>query len=273
MATEEKQPQTSALAVADSNETAWRIAQSAPRRDLSEIWKEVKQELEFAPEYAEEAWYSIPYKDKSGKITPVEGISIHGATALIRAWGHNACGGGIREDHGDKVICRGVFYDHMNNVQFYKEVSVSRYQQTKGGGTYRLMGKHWDNAVQSGISKAMRNAGLHGMPEYMKEKFFKLAKQLSMMDKKGAPVQTTAQKLMKAEEGFVKRFKITAEVYEKYVDALQVGGPEELLVHLKGLYSGLTSGEITVDSVFGEKPEEKKVMTPPEEKTEEPIAF
>lgn len=254
------------LQVADSNETAWKIAQSAPRRDLEEIWKELKSEIDFAPDYAENCWYSIPYKDsKTGKTVPVEGVGIHGATALARAWGHNACGGGIREDSSDRVICRGVFYDHMTNTQFYKEVTVNRYQISRDGKTYRLVGKHWDNAVQSAISKAMRNATLHGIPEYLKEKFFDLVKASTTKSgiKGGTAAMTPKQRVDKAREEFKNKFKITAEQFDAYLVTTET---EDVVAHLKGLYSGLQTGETTIQETFGGPPEGEKAVQPPQEK-------
>lgn len=268
--TTETLPQKSAapaLAVADSNETAYRIAQSAPDRNFAAIWKNIEQEMVFAPEYAEDAWYSIPYKGGAG---PVEGIGIRGFECLARAWGHCASGGGIREDQGDKVICRGIFYDHKTNQQFYKEVMVNRYQVDKDGKTYRLVGKHWDNAIQSAVSKAQRNAGLEGLPQAIKEKFFTLAKKLTLAPKAvkaGEKVKTVKEKIEDAKNEFIKKFGITAENFSDYVNGTNYDNDDDLFAHLKGLYTGLKSGEYNTQEVFGVAPPVtgKPVMTKPVE--------
>lgn len=255
------------IALADSNQTAWEIAQKSPPRSLEAIWKQVEDELRFAPECAEKSWYSIPYTDKkTGRKIPVEGVGIHGSSILVRAWGHCASGGFIREDSGDKVICRGMFFDHKSNSQFAKEVIVNRYQISSNGKPYRLVGKHWDNAVQSGVSKAQRNASLQGVPEFLKDRFFSLAKKLTLADK-GNEKLTTQQKINLAKSHFKKDFKISEELFSEYTANLSnVETPEALLIHLKGLYSGLKSGETTVQEVFGVTPEGNPVMEKPREK-------
>lgn len=255
------------LTVADSNQAAWEIANRAPARDLQKIWDSISKELAFAPEFAEDAWYSIPYKDKDGKIVPVEGIGIRGAELITRYWGHCASGGGIKEDHGDKVIARGIFYDHKTNTQFYKETIVSKYQVSSKGTTYRLQGKHWDNAIQSAVSKAQRNAALEGVPPVIKEKFFALVKKLTLNSKgvERKPEELKAD-LEKARKNFITKFKITEQQYDSYISGLSAETDEDLLAHLKGLWSALKSGEETVANVFGtETPEGKPVMSRPQE--------
>lgn len=261
--------QSAPLTVSDSNQTAWEIANRAPKRNLEEIWDNLKTELTLAPEFAEDAWYSIPYKDKDGKTVPVEGIGIRGAETITRYWGHCASGGGIKEDLGDKVIARGIFYDHKTNTQFYKEVIVNKYQVSQSGKTYRLQGKHWDNAVQSAISKAQRNAALEGIPPAIKEKFFALAKKLTLADESqgGKPAYVKAL-LAKAKESFISKFKISSDLYDDYIHGLSSETDEDLLAHLKGLFSALKSGEETVAHVFGsESPEGKLVISRPQEIT------
>lgn len=253
------------LSVADSNMTAWEIAQRSPSRNLKEIWESLKDELKFSPESVGKYWYSIPYRDnRTNTVVPIEGIGIHGAMAILRYWGHNASGGGVSQDLGDKVICRGIFYDHKNNGQDYREVIVNRYQVSAGGKTYRLNGKHWDNAIQSGISKAKRNAALEYLPEFIKSLFFSLCKELTLNT--GGDVKLTIkEKLEAAEQSFIKKFKITHQIFMDYMSGLSVESDEEAVTHLKGLYNTLVSGETTLQETFGVTPEGSKVMTPPVE--------
>lgn len=262
-----------AIVTGDAHEIAWEIAQRSPARNLLQIWKAVEGELKFAPEYAEKAWYSIPYKNSNtGKTEPVEGTGVHGATVMARHYGHCSFGGGILKDDGDKVVCRGIFKDHKTNVDSYKEVVVHKYQMSRHGKTYRLAGKHWDNAIQSGISKAMRNAILHGLPEGIKSRFFLVVKKLTLADKsKGAVTKTVEQRITDAKARFIKDFKLTTEIFDDYVAELSnVETPEDLLAHLKGLYNALRSGEESTQEVFGVDPAGKRVMSKPTEKEKGP---
>lgn len=268
----DEQPQERALTLGETSESAWRIANQSPPRDLKAIWTQLQNELEFAPEYAENCWYSIPYKDnKTGKTVHVEGIGIHGATALARAWGFADCMGGISADTGDKVICRGIFVDYKASARFIKEVVVNRYQISAKGQAYRLVGKHWENAVQSGISKAMRNSTLHGIPEYMKERFFDFAKKMAAMDKPGAPRITAKDKIEKTFSYFKKNLMVPRAAYDDYIQTElredKKMTDEEIVVHLKGLYNAIRDGETTAVVVFGDGVVEgKDTIQPPKEK-------
>lgn len=247
------------------------IAINAPPRDLEQIWKNIEQELIFAPENTERAWYSIPYRDK-GKTIAVEGIGIHGFTVLIRHWGYAYSAGVFGDDLGDKFVGRGRFVDLKTMVPIERDVVANRFQTTKDGKTYRLQGKHWDNAMQSAISKAQRNAGLMGIPDFLKERFFNLCKKLTLQEKDPAKRNLpTATKIANAKKEFQKNWGITSEVFDEYCAELSnVDTPEELFSHLKGLYTGIKSGETTIQQVFGIEPIGKKVMSkPPENKPDE----
>lgn len=263
-----EKPISSNMLVADSNETAWRIAQLSPMRDNKKIWEEIKNELTFSPEHAENCWYSIPYKDKrTGKAVPVEGIGTRGAQAIARAWGHNASGGGIREEFPDRVICRGIFYDHMKNIQVYREIVVHKFQQGADGRPYRLIGKHWENAIQSGISKAKRNAQLDALPEFLKSRFFDLVKDLTNSPKSGKKDVSPQNEIKNAREYFKKKYKISGESFDKYISELDVEDEKAICQHLRGLRSALYNGETTVTIVFGDDtPDGEKAIKPPEEK-------
>ena len=81
-----------ALAIRTEIETQNTIARQYPR-DSKACLDEALQELQLVPEYACKAFYSIPYKDRSGgeeKIVKVEGPSIKASQALSRIWGNNS---------------------------------------------------------------------------------------------------------------------------------------------------------------------------------------
>lgn len=246
--------QENQMELMDAGKAEWDIAQSTPPRNLALIWKMIEDEMHFAPEYAGECWYSIPYKDKTGKLVPVEGIGIRGAEGMLRLWGHCSVGGGVREDMGDKVVCRGVFRDHKTGATFYREVVANRWQRSRDGKPYRLEGKHWDNLIQSCISKAQRNAGLQGIPPAIKERFFKLAKELSLQKDVDKPVK---ERIQNAKKAFVKDFKITAKDFDDHMAGLTLETDEEVYESLKGLYHALKSGEIAVGAIFGPGDETK----------------
>ena len=245
------------------------IAVSAPPRDLARIWNDIQNEVKFAPETAELAWYSMPYRDK-GKIVPVEGIGINGIMVIARHWGFCYRGGTFGDDLGDKFVARGRFVDLRTMVPIERDVVAHRFQRTKNGDTYRLEGKHWENACQSAISKAQRNAAIKGIPAYIQEKFFELVKRLTLEEKNPAqralPVK---EKIAKARDGFVQKWGsqgLTPELFDEYVSGLSVENDDALYAHLRGLFIALRTGDETVASAFGVSDKARKVPSMPQEK-------
>ena len=63
------------------------LALSNPRSE-QKVYEKAIAELEMAPEFAEDAYYSIPYKDNEveGGKTMVEGLSVKSSRAVTRLW-------------------------------------------------------------------------------------------------------------------------------------------------------------------------------------------
>ncbi len=70
------------------SEIQLRIARDNPR-DEATITKRLDLELRAHPDFADEGFYSIPYKDnRKGIVTFVEGLSIRAAEHLWTRWGN-----------------------------------------------------------------------------------------------------------------------------------------------------------------------------------------
>jgi len=167
------------------NDTQIQMATLRPR-DEGLVLDKIIAELERTPEFAKKVFYSIPYEDnRNNKTTYVEGISIGGAMAIARRWGNCANASRVVEEVEDGFIVEGVFMDYENNVRTLRPFKVTRFYKPRGGGNAVVPLSHdaLQKAIAAGLSKAVRNAVLHGVPEAIKIQYLKEAKRISTMEK------------------------------------------------------------------------------------------
>lgn len=168
------------------NDQMTSIAEIKPR-DQRAVLAACLEELDIYPRLAQKAFYSIPYKDnRTGKIVKVEGPSIDAATSLASAWGNCAVQGRYDALTDDDATLVGVFLDVERNVRVELPVRVSRWAvASKTKKTYRLNDDKWIQKIGAGLSKAVRNAILKGLPKGLVEEFTVKAKELAGKPKRG----------------------------------------------------------------------------------------
>lgn len=229
------------------------LALSQPRNE-SAIFKACLGELDLAPEFAEDAYYSIPFSSKSGddgEKTMVEGLSVKAARAIVRRWSNCALGSRIVDEDGDSISVEGIFADFETNVFFRKLQRVPKTYIPRGTKIpVPLRSDRLNMAIQAGMGKAERNAALAALPEYLKERYFQTAKKIagSKGKKEG---KTDAQRMEDMIVAFAK-FGIDKTRVESYMAAKfpKDANPDETLGTMRGIYNAIKDGQVKADEVF-----------------------
>lgn len=234
------------------NETQQLIATQKPRNE-TRVYEGAVAELSLAPAFAKTAYYSIPYKDRATDTTVmVEGPSIKAAMALARRWGNCTNGARIVDETDDRLTVEGVFMDYESNVRTLRTVSVAKTAyNSKTKSVYKLREDKLNIAIQSGMSKAVRNAILSSLPASLVESYVAEAKRLAAggAATKGAKVETAVARIRKAVAAFVKMGPPESAV-QSYIDGLSFESDEETVQHLTGLYNSLKDGQANIRDVF-----------------------
>lgn len=266
-----KQAMTEANVSIPSNliETMQRAAFEQPRNEAMAS-QNANNELEVVPGLASKAYYSIPYNLGKTNETRVEGVSIRGAQALSRFWKNNITSGRFVEEDNSFIYVEGIYYDIENNIIKIQPQKVSKFYTPRGSNArLPLDATMLRNATHSGISKAIRNAVLHGIPEWVKEGYFNKAKELILKPKavKGQVVKSIQERIVEGKKRIMKDFNVTEEEMSRFIED-DMGSCEDdnsLLVNLIGIYQALKDGEASVDKVFNrgknkgiQEPQEKK---------------
>jgi hypothetical protein len=245
------------------NDTQVQIAIQRPRK-IEVVLQNALQELEQSPEFASMAYYSIEYRKSRDEDETVEvsGLSIRAAEALSRLFGNCASGGRIIGETEREYVVEGVFVDYETNNRVLRQVRVPKQAKNKKTGLfYPLSEDRLNLAVLAGISKAIRNAILSGLPVVIKERYYKHARELAVkklaVKKDGSPAP-----LKKRIEAMVKKFSeigVSPEMiagYYGYPDIYAVN--EAQIADLIGIYNSIKDGLRSADEIFGKRQDEKQ---------------
>ena len=247
-----------------------KLAMQNPR-DENMVFETMIADLRTHWRYAEDMYYSIPYKDYQGdkgeKITMVEGLTIKAAMTFANRWGNCATAGRIGEELDDYVMALGYYMDYQKNMYVVRSVRVARIAKTRDGRFYRLDPNRLNLAIMAGQSKAIRNAVLASLDEWHKDLFFEEAKKLVM-----APpgnTETAKARIAKAKDVFAKNWKVTAKEFDDFIGVIVADSDgqisdDEILAKLVGLRSALKEGHITVERAFNRTPENPGAAMPKE---------
>lgn len=237
------------------NDTQQLIATQRPRNE-AKIYLGAVAELALAPGFAKTAYYSIPYEDRRNEKTVlIEGPSIKAAMALARRWGNCANGARIVDETDDRITVEGVFMDYETNVRTLRTVSVAKTgYNSKTKSIYKLREDRLNISIQSGMSKAVRNAILASLPASLVESYMAEAKRLAIGGDMtaGKKVEPVAVRIKKAISAFSKMGAAEGPV-QAYINGLSTESEEETLAHLQGLYNAIKDGEKTIQEVFDVK--------------------
>lgn len=211
-------------------------------------------ELAIAPEFAENAYYSIPYKrrdQESGEVVTenVEGLSVVSSRAVARRWGNCAVASRIASETDEAIELEGVFADFETNAFIRRTVQVKKvYISAKTKIPTPLNGTMLANAIQAGLSKAERNATLAALPEYVKEKIFASAKMIAGSKDKGK--KTDAERLDACYAGFGKFGVEPARVLAYVRENLKGKNTDEIIGAMIGVFNALKDKQAKADEVF-----------------------
>lgn len=226
------------------------LALSNPRNE-QKVLAACLAELQIAPEFAEEAFYSIPYNKGKENETLVEGLSVKASRAVVRRWGNCAVASRIGNETDDTIECEGVFSDFETNVFLRRIVQVSKtYIESSTKIKRPLGGVHLTNAIQAGLSKAERNAALSGLPEYFKERIFEAAKKIA--GSKDKATKTVEERFATLFAQFEK-LGADKKTVEFFIAAKYPAGtdPDMILGGMRGIFNAIKAKETTVADVFG----------------------
>jgi hypothetical protein len=245
-------------------------AQKYPR-DISLVMKNASAELSIVPGLAARSYYSIPYNQGKSNETRVEGPSIKAAMTLLRNWGNAIDGGRVSSEDKSNFYCEGMFFDLQTNRFSMRPIRVSKFYKPKGSqGLVPRDGDLLYNAVQAGISKAIRNVILANLPDWLVQQYFNAAKQIVLNPPKemGKIVKSIQERVMDGKNAIMKKFGVTSEEMELYLtdNADSIEDDAALLIHLQGLFNSLKDGEYSVDKVFRPNQKSKGDIIMPQER-------
>lgn len=241
------------------NENLQAMALQRPRR-IQDLTHAAIDELKAFPRFAQKAYYSIPYKDRSTgveKTVMVEGPSIKAANALARHWGNNSSGFRIVGGDEERVTIQGVFIDHETGMRRTAEISVSRKARKRDGTYYFLQPDRLNIAIQAGGSKAVRNAILNALPIGLVDEYFGVAKGIAARGGRPEPAPTKsedtaviAEQMEKSLMAFETLGVERAEVADYINRHPELSDEEAVSAHLVGLLNALEENQTTVEEVF-----------------------
>lgn len=244
-------------------------------RDLVQVQKNASAELMIVPGLAARSYYSIPYNQGKSNESRVEGPSIKAAMTLLRNWGNAIDGGRVASEDKSNFYVEGMFFDLQTNRFSMRPIRVSKFYKPKGSqGLVPRDGDALYNAVQAGISKAIRNAILANLPDWLVHGYFNTAKQIVLNPPKemGKVVKSIQERVVDGQNAIIKKFGVTPEEMREYLtnNADSIEDDAALLVHLQGLFNSLKDGEYSVDKVFRPNLKSKgDIAMPQERKTDD----
>lgn len=255
------------------NDSMQQLAIQKPRPPLKQIINACVQELQDAPEFAQAAFYKIPYKEKAdqgedGPVKFVEGLTIKAAKMMQRHMRNISSGAREVDDTGEKVIVQGAAVDMETNTRTVREKGISRWAvNNKTKQRYPIRQERFELAVEAGKSKAERNALLALMPEPLKAQIFITAKEIAAQ-KIGAVPGKKALPLKERIQVALTKFAtvgLTAALAARYMKGLgreeaSAKWTEQDLGELAGIYNALVEGEITIADLFPETKQEQPAV-------------
>lgn len=243
------------------NDSMAAVAVQRPR-DESEVIKKAIRELDIAPENAKAAYYSIPYKERqvdgSYKVVKVEGPSIKAAMSLARRWGNCTVASRLMNEDESGWDLEGVFVDFETNFRVSRPFRVSKVAKKRGGGTYRLDPQRELMALQAGASKAIRNATLAGLPDYLVSAYNNRAREIvgGKLDQKATPETVAA--VMRT----FSKIDVTQEQLERYTKLSVDLWTGNEIADLRGLWNAIQDGQVTAEEAFAVAAEVDPIAKP-----------
>lgn len=197
--------------VSPLSEIQMKLAIARPR-DAKLAVARALEELALFPEFAAKAYYSIPYKDnRQGRTTFVEGVGVRGASSMLRFWGNCISASQVGDERKDRILCQGLYFDYETGALIRLEVGVARFYRSKEGRVLPRNANEMQLAIQSGLSKARRNAALEGMPVAFREMYFAEAKRIVALPRPGARQVSIQERIAEGRTKLAEKYGATDE--------------------------------------------------------------
>jgi hypothetical protein len=256
------------------------FAMQKPRNPIAALDNAVAQ-LRAAPQFASKAYYTIPFKKSDGTTEVVEGPSIKAATALTGCWGNNVEGGFMGEETPDYVDVSGYFFDYETGKLTIRPWRVSKTYRTRDGKTIPWRKDMLDKQIAAGVSKAIRNADLNGLPMGFVAEYYAEAKRIAARGGKAQPAAEPTVNVADIEKQIGKSIQafealgVEASEVQNYIGRHpELTNEEDVSAHLIGLLNALNEGLTTIDEVFTVPtepiPEPQRTEPPPAAAKQEP---
>lgn len=223
-------------------------------RSVSAFVRDARELVCLDEDTAEACIYSLPRgKDSAGNKKFITGPSARFAEIVAHSWGNNRAGGRVTEIGKDTITAQGVFHDLEKNTQVTKEVSrsiVDSYGKRYKADMVNVTGN-------AGISVALRNAILAGIPQALWLPIYEAARMAAVGDVTTLNARRNAALAWFAKVG-VSPEAIFAKLDVQGVDDI---GIEELET-LVGIKTAIRRGDYTPERAFAaEKPEQAAKVT------------
>lgn len=230
------------------------FAMGKPRNPEKALRDAIAQ-LRATPEFAKKAYYSIPFQNKDGSKTIVEGPSIKAATALTGCWGNNVEGAFVGEETEDYIDVSGYYFDFETGKLTIRPMRVSKTYKTQQGIVQKWRKDILDRQIAAGISKAIRNADLAGLPAGVVAAYYAEAKKIAANGGKVVEAEATDSAAMAAEwKRILDAFDSMGVVEKELEDYTSrhpgLNTPEEINAHFIGLLNAINEGQITIEEAF-----------------------
>jgi hypothetical protein len=240
-------------------------------RDLEKVRDVALFELGIVPDLAARSYYSIPYNQGKKNETRVEGPGIKAAMTLCRNWQWALNGECQAGEDKSAVYINGMFFDVQMGTYTMRTWRVPKFYKPSGGqGVIPKNSDLLQTHIQAGKSKAVRNAILASLPDWLVHVYYNRAKELVINPPKNtlAATQSIQQRILIGQQAIMKKFGVTPEEMKTYIaenaEAFEDDG--QLLVHLQGIFNSLSEGHVRIEEMFNRAGAEKTGPAMPEEK-------
>lgn len=237
-------------------------------RDEAAVLGRALAELEIAPEFAQQAYYVIPYKNnRTGKTENVEGPSVKASNTLQRHWRNCASGTRVVSEDDERVTVEGVFIDRETNTVVQRQKVVPKFiLDYKTKQPRPLNAQRLAMSIDAHMSKCVRNATLNGLPVWLVDRYFQAAKLIAAKTagkkktSKGVPIEERFAWLYDQ----LKKKGVTQKVVEAYIKENMDANlsKDEILANMIGIYNAIKDSQTTVHDVFGIKDKDEKKSAP-----------
>lgn len=231
------------------NDAMLAVSMQRPR-DEQKVIRGALAELDLAPEEAKHAFYAIPYQDRSGertKVTLITGPSIHSAMALLRRWGNAAAGAIPLKEDATGWDVEGYFIDLESNIRIARPFRASKLYKPRGGKLAAVLPPDRQlQAFQSGVSKAIRNATLAGLPTYLVSAYVGKARQLVGGKPEVVASPQTCQAILQA----FARWQISQAQLEGWAEKPLAQWTGSDVADLRGLWNAIHDEQISPEEAF-----------------------